>query len=271
MFKEEQVIVERQGSHLYGMAYVPDAAPTGGVVFCHPLFEERKSAARVMVETARALCADGLAVLTFDYRGCGDSSGAFRDFSVPDWMNDIDAIIESARERFPHGPFGLLGLRLGAAFALQAAGSHTNVDFLVLWEPVVSGRQHVEQELRKKLMKQMITFGKGREDRDSLLGRLENGGEVDFDGYPITSRLYTHLGAIDSLAAASRFTKRSLVVHVTSQSTPSAPIAQIRQALHSDLRLVNEPPFWNLVGLVDSRAIVQETRTWIQQSVIEKA
>jgi len=270
MTTEKQVVVESHGAKLYGMVYDP-VTPIGVIVFCHPLFEERKSAARTMADTARALCANGFAVVTFDYRGCGDSFGEFRDFSAPDWMGDIGVVIDLARQRFPKGPLGLLGLRLGAAFALQTAAARHDIDFLVLWEPVTSGREHIEQELRKKLMKQMMTFGKGREDRDSLLKTLENGGEVDFDGYPITAKLYRDLGAIDLKNAAGGFTKRSLIVHVTSQHTPSAPTAQLCEALHDDLRLVNEPPLWNLVGLVDSRAIIRETLLWIRQSVLKEA
>ena len=268
---EQQVVLESNGSRLCGMVYDPQGTPARSVVFCHPLFEERKSAGRVMGEMARALCADGFRVLMFDYRGCGDSSGDFREFSVPDWLDDIQAAIVFLQSRAPATPTGLLGLRLGASFALQAAAGRADIDFLVLWEPVANGRDYVEQELRKKLMKEMMTFGKGRQSRESLMKSLEQGDEVDFDGYPITSRLYKGLCQLDPDGAAGQFGKRSLVVNVTSQSSPSKPAAQLREMLQkvsstSDLRLVNEQPFWNLIGVVKCPSLLQTTRDWLARS-----
>ena len=268
MSAEQQVILESNGSRLYGMTYDPAGAPAGAVVICHPLFEERKSAGRVMVELARVLCADGLAVLTFDYRGCGDSAGEFRDYSTPDWIADIRAAVDLMRQHAPACPTGLLGLRLGASLALQVAAERSDIDFIMLWEPVLNGRDHIEQELRKKLMKEMMTFGKGRQTRESLMKTLEQGGEVDFDGYPITSRLYQGLSQLDPAGAAGQFRKRSLVVNITSQSSPSKPAAQLHEALQkagsaSDLRLVNEPPFWNLIGVVSCPSLLRTTRDWL--------
>lgn len=269
MLKEEQVSLESGGARLYGMAYTPAGTPAGAVVFCHPLFEERKSAGRVMVDMARALCAGGFAVATFDYRGCGDSPGEFREFSVPDWLTDIGAALDFIKQRSPAAPVGLLGVRLGAALALQTAADRSDIAFAVLWEPAVNGRQYIEQELRKKLMKEMMTFGKGRQTRESLLKTLEQGGEVDFDGYPITAKLYRDLCGIDLTRAATTTKSRSLIVHVTSRDASSSPMAQLQNALQqsgstSDLRLVNEPPFWNLIGIADCRSLIQETVNWIR-------
>lgn len=265
---EEQVILDSDGTRLYGMAYRPAGTPAGAVVFCHPLFEERKSAGRVMVEMARALCADGFAVATFDYRGCGDSPGEFREFSVPDWLADIGAALDFIKQRSPAAPVGLLGVRLGAALALQTAANRSDIAFAVLWEPAVNGRQYIEQELRKKLIKEMMTFGKGRQTRESLLKTLEQGGEVDFDGYPITAKLYRDLCGIDLAAVADRFRKRSLIAHITSQSAPAKPMAQLYDALQQagsvcDVRIINEPPFWNLIGIADCPTLVQITRDYL--------
>jgi exosortase A-associated hydrolase 2 len=269
---ESQISIESHGQTLYGMVYMPSGTPGGSVVLCYPLFEERKSAGRLMVNMARTLCADGFAVLTFDYRGCGDSAGEFSDFSIPHWLADIATAIDFLRQRSPATPLGLLGLRLGASLALQTAANRSDIDFVVLWEPILNGREHLEQELRKKLVKEMMTFGKGRDSRSALLKALGDGDEIDFDGYPITPELYQDLRSLDLNTAASHFKKRSLMVQVTSQSTPSKPMVQLQETLQqagasNELRLVNEPPFWNLVGVMDGSSIIRETQIWVRQSL----
>lgn len=56
------------------------------------------------------------AFLRFDYRGCGESAGAFEDFTLADWRDDALAAIDSV-----DGPVVLVGSSMGGWIMLLAA------------------------------------------------------------------------------------------------------------------------------------------------------
>ena len=58
----------------------------------------------------------GRAFLRFDYRGCGESAGAFEDFTLADWYDDVLAMLETVE-----GPAVLVGSSMGGWLALLVA------------------------------------------------------------------------------------------------------------------------------------------------------
>ncbi|MBM4047042.1 MAG: hypothetical protein FJ279_18220, partial [Planctomycetes bacterium] len=99
--RQEQIEFTSGGVRLFGMLHRAElgADHKSGMVFCHPFGEERKSAFRAMVAAARAFADDGFTVLRFDYRGCGDSEGEFRDATLAAQMADVRAALVFLRSR----------------------------------------------------------------------------------------------------------------------------------------------------------------------------
>lgn len=58
----------------------------------------------------------GRGFVRFDYRGCGESAGAFEDFTLDDWLIDTLAIIDATP-----GPLILVGSSMGGWLMLLAA------------------------------------------------------------------------------------------------------------------------------------------------------
>ncbi len=271
---ETPVLIPSGADTLSGVLYRPAGAAVCGVTLCNPLFEERKSAHRVMVDLARALAAAGCAVLRFDYRGCGDSSGDFAAFGCADWKSDI-AVAAAFLLRETRAPrSGLLGLRLGAALALEVAGETDGLDFVVLWEPILNGRRYLDQELRRKLIKEMVTFGQSRVTRATLIKDLEDGKAIDLDGYALAPPLFAGINAIGGKAVLRCRPRRALFVGVGAEGTASRDMAAAREALTADgvptdLVMAAEDPFWNLVGMVECPALVAVTREWVESRIAE--
>lgn len=75
----------------------------------------------------KALALDGWAARTgrgfvrFDYRGCGESTGAFEDFTIDDWRDDALAVIDATQ-----GPIVLVGSSMGVWIALLVALARTD-------------------------------------------------------------------------------------------------------------------------------------------------
>jgi exosortase A-associated hydrolase 2 len=267
--KEEPCRIDSGSGWLAGMLHEPAGPPRGSLVVCNPLFEERKPAQRILVETARAFCGAGYAVLRFDYRGCGDSSGEFDSFSVADWEADIAGAAAFLKSRAGSGPAGFLGLRLGASLGMKACSQDCFFQFAVLWEPVLQGREYLEQELRRKLMKEMMTFGRSQVSRDFLIQELAAGRSIDFDGHPVTPALYRDLGSVDMAGLPAPLPGKALILGIGSSERPSPAYVRCGESLRQagmacEVRALREQPFWNLVGLVSCPALIRETLAWCQ-------
>ncbi len=262
---EQAIDIPVDDCRLAGMLYEPATAVLGGLVFCNPIFEERKAAHRVLVEAARSLARAGFRVLRFDYRGCGDSPGAFDAYGPATWLQDIAAALAELRKHGPDTPLGLLGLRVGAAMALHASAVEAGIELTVLWEPVLDGQQYIEQELRRKMVREMVMRKGDRSSRDELIAGLRGGASFDYEGYPIAPHLYEELGSLNPKTAG---TGRHLVVNISHRKEPSEPLADWVVELNgcghdAVVHTVQHPPFWNLVGMSDCSELIERTTNWI--------
>jgi len=262
-----QHTIEANGRRLYATLHEPEDI-RGAILFCAPLFEERKSANRAIVETANGLCADGFQVLRFDYAGCGDSEGDFDSFSLTDWLDDLACAYGFLRDRCPDKPAGIAGLRFGASLAALHAAAGKDCDFTILWEPVLDGGDYIKQELRRSLTREMVTFGKNRQSRADLLADLDSGKPVDLDGYSLSARLYSDLQALD-LARIDAAPKPCLVLNVTHRDTLSSGLSRLEETWGPDVAFesVTLQPFWSLVGYIDPAPAIEKTRTWLNTSL----
>lgn len=92
--------------------FTPGAGPV--VVFLCGYASDMEGSKALAIEAwARA---NGRAFLRFDYRGCGESPGAFEDFTLADWRDDAVAMIDAIA-----GPVVLVGSSMGGWVMLLAA------------------------------------------------------------------------------------------------------------------------------------------------------
>jgi pimeloyl-ACP methyl ester carboxylesterase len=115
----------------------------------------------------------GFHVLRFDYLGTGDSSGEVEDASVAQWIADINRAVEELSRSFDMHDISLIGLRLGATLAAHAAAEGGRVSRLVLWEPVIDGREYVTMQLalHRAWLEEEARYGRKAESaNDELLG-----------------------------------------------------------------------------------------------------
>jgi exosortase A-associated hydrolase 1 len=124
---------------------------------------------------ARALAAEGFAVLQMDLFGCGDSAGDFGEASWATWVADVVAAAHwlgarhglvfpdknrKGSEAFENSAVGapliFWGLRAGCLLAVEAARAiHRPVSFL-FWQPVFSGEQYWRQFQRLGLAARVV-------------------------------------------------------------------------------------------------------------------
>lgn len=106
-------------------------------VICNPAGPEHAYAHRTLRHLALRLSRRGFDVVRFDYYGTGDSDGDDAQASAQGMVDDTAFAIEAAQEISSARQVTLVGLRMGAVIASQAAARHPReVDALVLWDPV---------------------------------------------------------------------------------------------------------------------------------------
>lgn len=181
------------GSDRFCLWHLPEGKPRGGIVYLHPFAEEMNRSRAVVARQARSFAAAGYAVLQMDLYGCGDSAGDFGDAHWAHWRSDAQAAICLMRDRFDV-PLCLWGLRAGALLASEAAREYDAETPLLLWQPVLSGRQHLQQFLRLSLAADMLK-GRGQSGTEHLLEKLESGEQVEVVGYSLSSALAAGLAA----------------------------------------------------------------------------
>ena len=190
--------LERNGSRLFCMLHRPaDGAARGGVLFFAPFAEEMNRSRRMATLLGEALGELGYATLIFDYAGTGDSEGEFAAARWDGWVADGRSALARLREEID-GPVALVGLRLGAAAAMEVAReAGTACGRIVLWQPVASGALLLTQFLRIRIAAALGGTGDGpAETTASLRERLKAGDTLEIAGYALAPDLAE---AIDGL------------------------------------------------------------------------
>jgi exosortase A-associated hydrolase 2 len=191
----EAFFAETAEGRRFCLYHPPAGEARGAVLYLHPFAEELNRTRRMAALQARRLAGQGYAVLQWDLLGCGDSEGDFGDATWALWEGDVDAAIAWLRARCA-APLWLWGMRAGCLLAAGAARRHSGLAGLLLWQPLLSGRQALRQFLRIKLAEQMRDEGQG-EGAAALRARLEAGGKVEVAGYMLSPGLAAGLEAAD--------------------------------------------------------------------------
>jgi len=138
---------------LIGMFHAPSpaAARRHGVLICPAFGQEAIRAHRVVRVLAERLARNGHPVLRFDYFGTGDSMGDDEQGDLVAWTRDVLAADQQLRQMGGVDTTVWVGMRLGAAVALQAAAAaaDSRPARLVLWDAVLDGPRYLD-ELREK-------------------------------------------------------------------------------------------------------------------------
>lgn len=155
------------GGELFGFYYPPAARARRAALLCPPLGQDMIRTFRVYRLLAQTLAARGYAVMRFDYFGTGDSSG---ESMMVDWNRCIADASEAAstlRTNAGCDSIVAFGARLGANIALSASKA-ARFDEVIVWDPALSGRQHIERmdALQAALLSDATRFLKPRADAD---------------------------------------------------------------------------------------------------------
>lgn len=275
-----------------------EEAARGALVYVHPFAEEMNKARRMAAVQARALAAAGYAVLQIDLHGCGDSSGDFADASWAGWLDDVELACVWLRARCA-APLWLWGLRSGCLLAAEAAQRGAPPAGLLFWQPVVSGKQHLQQFLRLKTAGAILGGAGERAENeaaggaeratgksaaggtaggatDRLRRQLAQGETVEVAGYVLAPALAGGLERSELLPPppASRCEWIELAARPTAPLSPAAELrlARWRAAGHAVRgTVVAGPAFWQTSEIEEAPALLDATLRVLAQAGAECA
>jgi pimeloyl-ACP methyl ester carboxylesterase len=131
------------GSHrLFGVYHTPlQLEPfSQSIILCPSFGQEYIRSYYIIRQLAEQLAKAGHHVLRFDWYGSGDSYGEPENANIDIWVRDIQYAIEELLSTSGAEKVSLVGLRMGAGVALTAAKTIQSIETIILWDPVVSGK-----------------------------------------------------------------------------------------------------------------------------------
>lgn len=249
---------------LYGVHHPPQAAPqTSGVVVCYPFGQEYMRAHRACRQLSLLLAKKGFHVLRFDYTGTGDSSGDAERSTITQWTTDAGQAIDELKELSDVSSVSVIGLRLGAVVASLASVGRSDVDRLVVWDPVVSGDDYIAALQREIAAEKPSTYGPPSGNRELADGALH------YNGFVMSGDLRRSIAAL-RLDASVPFTA-GRVLQLVSHEEPT--FARLRDAwrAHPAFRyqFTPAPHDWNFVdnfgGILLPQPAIQSIVAWMAQ------
>ncbi|MFB3786118.1 MAG: serine aminopeptidase domain-containing protein [bacterium] len=279
MMLEQPFFFGETGKRIYGVMYYPaeKSRKQAGWILCAPFGIERINSRRFMVEWARELSSRGYWVLRFDYRGRGDSEGPYAAYTPNDHVEDILTAVRELENKAGVPCRGLCGLRLGAALAVEAAIRTGGDPMLALWEPVVLGKEYINELLRAALAGGMIQGGESGRTRNQLRDDLENDREVVVHGHYLTRETYHAISAGDLLCQERPGRGPVLILNIQNRSNPQ--VSSICELLKTEynkggettLDVCQAPVPWTVDRqyVTDTRAIFGRTWSWIEAHDVE--
>jgi len=186
------------GRRLFGIYHAPgpSAVSSTAVVVCPPIGHEYIRSHRTLRNLSVDLAAAGCHVLRFDYYGTGDSGGDGADGCLDQWRADIVTSVEELREIGGTQAVVLIGLRLGCALAVNASLGRSDVSKLLLWDPVLDGRDYLARTLA--LQRAWVSC------RPQLRRAFREGGTGQILGFPLTDTQREQLESVDLSSVVAR-------------------------------------------------------------------
>jgi len=246
----------------YQLALCGGQPLVGRILFVHAFAEEMNKSRRMVAVTARRLAEVGFEVYLPDLYGCGDSEGDFGEAAWDDWVNETASSLEELSGG--DSPVWVWAMRAGALIGVQAILRSGLKPQILLWQPVLSGDQHLQHFIRLGYASSMLR-AEGGITAAELRSKLQRGEHAEIAGYRLGAELARGLiGA--RLALPSEYDARVIWLEASLSAPPAlmpASIARIHEWQAAGTAVVSKachgPPFWLTQETTECPALLQAT------------
>jgi len=244
---------------LFGIHHPPksETRRNRGIILCPAIGQDYMRTHRGLKQLAIQLSKSGFHVLRFDYFATGDSGGESTEATLEQWIEDVGDAIDELKDTGGVRQVALIGIRLGAAVAAQAAHDRPEVDSLILWDPVVTGAAYVEE---------LTSMGQPAGVNGSVPP-----GTIGVSGFPLTPGMRGDLQHIDLPGATESPADNVLLVVSEERDEFDKLKAHLAATTrHSSFRLVPTVADWDNVDRMGAvllpQKIIQEIVTYLNDN-----
>jgi dipeptidyl aminopeptidase/acylaminoacyl peptidase len=230
---EQQIIIHTDSQQLSSVLHIPpgnEHEKKPAIVICHGFISSKVGQHRMFISLARQLCQVGFVVLRFDFSGCGESSGEYRDVTITQQIEETKQVIDFVAEHpnVDTANITLLGHSMGGAIAASVAAIDTRIQQLILLSPVAEPLHDILGILGQERYQQCLQEG-----------------IVNYEGFEIGKDLFCSLSQVDPLAGIHKFKGNVLLIHGSEDvETPLQNAYQYQVVLerrlksHCELRII---------------------------------
>jgi fermentation-respiration switch protein FrsA (DUF1100 family) len=127
-----ELVFTVRGMRVSGILHLPDRKSPPCVIVSHGFLSDKDS--QKYVELGARLSREGLAVVRFDFLGCGESGGRLEDSTISGRLDELGTVIDFVRGDSALGDtIGLIGSSLGGCLSLLKAAQEKDVKAVVTW------------------------------------------------------------------------------------------------------------------------------------------
>lgn len=229
------------------------------VLICQPLGHEYVNSHRALRQLAVRLADAGIPALRFDYYGCGDSSGEVEQGSITRWLEDISTAVAELRGRSGVFEVCVVGLRMGATLAALAGSRLERFQRLVLWEPVVIGKCHLQELM--SLHNEMLRF------RPKPKPPKRSQAHLELLGFPLSRLLNAQMEELNLCRMTEKPAKRVLIMR-TSQGDNEGGVREhlVQTRAHVEQETLKAPEIWLPTpdgSLLVPAQVLQSVVSWV--------
>jgi alpha-beta hydrolase superfamily lysophospholipase len=219
------------GEHrLFGWLHRSCAGATAnvGLVICKPFGYEAICSHRGLRAFAEAASALGIPTLRFDYSGTGDSADLDPEADQLDvWAKDVVAAVEELQRRTGVRRVCLMGFRLGALLATQAASRCAAVSSLIVVAPLITGRRYLRELRTTRLAAALASDTANSESSSPIESSAASPGSMEVSGFTFSAATLAALAAVDLTASGAPSVSDLLAIDASSFPAAGAWAAQM--------------------------------------------
>jgi len=180
---EENVCFSTSAGKLAGIIHHPDNLSSSCVIACHGLYSDKESDKFIAI--GKCFAKEGITVLRFDFRGCGESDGKIEDTTITGRKEDLNAALSFIRMHNPSisQNIGLLGSSMGGHISLLVASYEKNIKGVVAWATPFSfdGLREAIDNSNSPRLKQGFYHDAKHYDAADFVSRVNNTMLIDGD------------------------------------------------------------------------------------------
>jgi len=228
---------------LFGCLHAPRGAQHDdwGVVICPAVGPEYTRCHRSLRILAAMLAKRGYPVLRFDYFATGNSLGETEEATLVRWQEDIAEAVRFMRGRYQVRHLTLVGVRTGATLAMQHLIKCGGIEQLVLWDPVVDGRDFIDELRERTAGHEQWLMQRHGERPESV----EADGALDLFGFRYSQSFIDELAGIDLLSSSAHGSANALILDNCEDETMTLLAEHLRAGgLKVELEQLQAPQVW---------------------------